>query len=149
MTAVPILSVRREWWCPHCTQMSVTERADMHVEFHHCRGMAGLWAPMFQRGERGHLEPVERQDYVGKDKVTTDARGRAYQAIDKVDAFGNQTGLFVLAPSGQVRVHLDAVEDLCPQPVRRRGRDTMRRYLSAALLTGARRMMRRPRLRPQ
>lgn len=136
MTAVPILSVRREWWCPYCPTMSVTEKAGMHVEFHHCSGMAGLWAPMFQRGERGHLLRVEREDYVGRDKVTTDGKGRPIMRVEKL--VGNdQIGVVVYAPSAQHRLRVEQGADLCPKEIRRRGADVMRSWLSRRILARA------------
>ena len=43
---VPILGVpEQRWECPSCDLQQVTHRSDAHTEFHHCRGLAGLWAP--------------------------------------------------------------------------------------------------------
>lgn len=130
--SVPLLVPRREWWCPYCTVMTVTERPGLHVEFHHCRGMAGLWAPMFERGERGHLVVTEREDYQGRDKVTRNADGRPIMRAEKL--VGNdQRAVVVYAPAGQRRLELDDVAESVPRPVRRKGASTMRRWLQVRL----------------
>jgi hypothetical protein len=58
----------RRWECPSCDLQQVTRRADVHTEFHHCRGLAGLWAPMVAAGTRAKLEVNEREDYIGADR---------------------------------------------------------------------------------
>jgi len=124
---VPLLSPRREWWCPHCTLQSVTDRAGLHVEFHSCAGMRGVWAPMFQRGERGHLVVVEREDYAGRDKLTL-FDGRPVQRVEQFvgDA---QRNVVVFAPSGQRRLSVDEVADHVPLPVRRQGSRAIHRHV--------------------
>lgn len=67
---VPLLAVpERRWECPACDLQQVTRRADVHTEFHHCAGLAGLWSPMVPAGTRAEHRLVERQDYIGADLV--------------------------------------------------------------------------------
>jgi hypothetical protein len=75
---------------------------------------------MFERGERGHLVVVEREDYVGRDKVTTDATGRPVMRVEKY-VNGQQRDVVVFAPSGQHKIGIDRLADIAPLPVRRKG----------------------------
>ncbi|MBV9919994.1 MAG: hypothetical protein JOY78_03940 [Pseudonocardia sp.] len=59
----------QRWECPSCDLQQVTRRADVHTEFHHCRGLAGLWSPMVPAGTRAKVETREREDYIGKEHV--------------------------------------------------------------------------------
>jgi hypothetical protein len=68
--AIPILSPREQRWeCPSCDLQQVTQRADVHTEFHHCHGLAGLWAPMVPAGTKAEHRTAEREDYIGGDQV--------------------------------------------------------------------------------
>ena len=128
MTALPILAPpRREWWCPRCTLTSVTERAGLHVEMHTCAGLRGVWAPMFERGERGHLVVVERDDYAGRDKVTM-FDGRPVMRVEKWVG-GHQRDVTIFLPSAQRRLTVDEVADVLPRDVRRKGSVAMRDFV--------------------
>lgn len=125
---VPVLAPpRREWWCPNCITQSVTQRPDLHVEFHSCPGMRGVWAPMFERGERGHLVVVEREDFAGRDKVTT-FDGRAVMRVEKWVG-DQQRDVVVFAPSGQRKLTVDEVADHVPREVRRNGSRAIRDHV--------------------
>jgi len=68
--SVPILAVpEQRWECPSCDLTQVTKRSDVHTEFHHCRGLAGLWAPMVPAGTRAEHRANEREDYINGDLV--------------------------------------------------------------------------------
>lgn len=64
---IPILQPEQRWECPSCDLQQVTHRRDVHTEFHHCRGLAGLWAPMVPAGTRAEHRTNEREDYIGRD----------------------------------------------------------------------------------
>jgi hypothetical protein len=67
---VPVFDVpERRWECPSCDLQQVTRRRDVHTQFHHCRGLAGLWAPMVAAGTRAKAEVNEREDYIGSEQV--------------------------------------------------------------------------------
>ena len=67
---VPILPTpEQRWECPTCDLQQVTRRADVHTEFHHCGGLAGLWAPMVPAGTRAKVEANEREDYINGEQV--------------------------------------------------------------------------------
>jgi len=67
---VPILATpEQRWECPACDLQQVTRRPDVHTEFHHCQGLAGLWTPMVPAGTRAKVEVNEREDYIGGERV--------------------------------------------------------------------------------
>jgi len=66
---IPILNPEQRWECPNCDLTQVTKRPDVHTEFHHCRGLAGLWAPMIPAGTRAKVETHEREDYIAGEQV--------------------------------------------------------------------------------
>ena len=67
MAPVILAHPEQRWECPACDLQQVTHRADVHTEFHHCRGLAGLWAPMVPEGTRAEHRVSEREDYIGRD----------------------------------------------------------------------------------
>jgi hypothetical protein len=69
MAPVILDAPEQRWECPSCDLQQVTHRSDVHTEFHHCGGLAGLWAPMVSAGTRAKVETNEREDYVGKERV--------------------------------------------------------------------------------
>jgi hypothetical protein len=79
--AVPILAREQRWECPSCDLQQVTHRADVHTEFHHCAGLAGLWAPMVAAGTRAEHRAVEREDYIGAERVQVDGNGRPVMSV--------------------------------------------------------------------
>lgn len=99
MTAV-LLAPEQRWVCPNCTATAVTHRVPRAgvgaAEYHRCPGLGGLNAPMVADGVRARVVAVEREDYVGKERVQTDASGRPVMAIRTVRDDGYDTD--VLAP---------------------------------------------------
>jgi hypothetical protein len=89
----------RRWVCPNCTTTDVTRRADVHTQFHHCAGLAGLWSPLLLEGERARVRAVERQDYVGVSRPKFDGNGRPIMAVDVERDDGNDVVIFV-PPAG-------------------------------------------------
>lgn len=81
MAPVMLNSPEKRWECPSCDLIQVTRRTDAHTEFHHCAGLAGLWAPMVPAGARAEHRTVERQDYVAGDQVQHDGNGRPVMSV--------------------------------------------------------------------
>lgn len=86
-----LLDTRREWWCPNCTvtavthDVTLTKSGAVRTQYHECRGLGGVSAPMLERNERAHVYAVVREDYVGKEKgLRYDAKGRPIMAVHKV-----------------------------------------------------------------
>lgn len=97
---IPILSPEQRWACPNCTATDVTHESQPHTRFHSCRGLKGLSAPFVPAGTRCKVEAVEREDYVGKEVVTTDGEGRPVMAVETTRDDGNDVAVF--APCAQL-----------------------------------------------
>lgn len=101
MPAIPILSPEQRWECPNCTSTDVTHEAQPHTRFHACRGLKGLTAPFIPAGTRCKVEAVEREDYIGKEVVTTDGENRPIMRVETTRDEGNDVVVFApLAQSG-------------------------------------------------
>lgn len=96
MTAVD-LTPERHWVCPNCTATAVTKIAKPHTQFHACRGLKGLTAPLVPEGMDCKVETRERDDYVGRELVTADGEGRPVMSIVTTRADGSND-CAVLAP---------------------------------------------------
>lgn len=99
---VPLLAApERRWECPNCDFTDVTYEAGPVSRFHNCRGLRGLSAPMVPAGAKAKVVAVEREDYVGREMVQTDAEGRPVMAIVTVRDEGQDCT--VLAPCATAR----------------------------------------------
>lgn len=97
---IPILQPpERRWECPSCDLTQVTRRRDVHTEFHHCSGLAGLWTPMVSAGTRAEHRAVEREDYIGKELVQY-ADGRPVMSVVTVRDDGQDCTIFAPAAAG-------------------------------------------------
>jgi len=96
---VPILNPEQRWECPNCDLQQVTNRADVHTEFHHCRGLAGLWAPMVPAGTRAKVETHEREDYIKGEQVQLH-QGRPVMNLTVETADGQDCVIFAPAAGG-------------------------------------------------
>lgn len=68
--SVPLLGPpERRWECPNCNLQDVTRDARPHTRMHPCAGMGGLTAPMVPAGTRAKVVAVEREDYIGAERV--------------------------------------------------------------------------------
>jgi len=74
------------------------------VIFHPCKGLRGLNAPMVAAGVRVDVRTVEREDYIGDERVTTDAAGRPIMAVITERPDGEDRAVFApLATAGGSR----------------------------------------------
>ena len=94
--SVAVLQPQTHWVCPNCTLEQVTVETRPHTRYHACPGLYGMTAPMIEVGKKVKVYAVERQDYVGKEIVTLDARGRPIMAV--VTERENGTDALVFAP---------------------------------------------------
>src|SRR5437773_10199933 len=78
--AVPILYATRQWYCPNCTVVDETP-ASVPNRFHTCGGLRGLSAPLLVVGTKAKVTAHEREDYVGSERVQTDAAGRPVMSV--------------------------------------------------------------------
>ena len=70
-----------EWYCPACKKEDITTVINPHVRLHSCPKMFGMSTPFVRKGTKAKLTAVERQDYVGKEQVQADDRGRPIMSI--------------------------------------------------------------------
>lgn len=102
---VPLLAPpERRWECPSCDLQQVTRRRDAHTEFHHCAGMAGLWAPMVAAGTRAEHRMVEREDYIGAERVQLH-EGRPVMSLVTMRDEGQDCTIFAPTATGSGSAH--------------------------------------------
>ncbi|HEY3142154.1 MAG TPA: hypothetical protein VGJ86_13545 [Acidimicrobiales bacterium] len=92
----------QNWWCPNCTETAVTHipRGTPASQFHPCRGLRGLTAPMLQEGVDAKVTAREWEDYENGELVQRDGEGRPISAVITTRADGsNDTA--VLAPTAR------------------------------------------------
>lgn len=97
--------IERRWECQHCTvtAKSLTEPERPATPHHTCRGMAGLLTPMVPEGFKGQLIVHEREDYIGKEIVQVDGRGRPIMnvSVERPDGSNDVTVYAPAATAGQ------------------------------------------------
>lgn len=94
---LPLLTREHRWECPNCDLQQITHEAEPHTRFHSCPGLRGLTAPMMPAGTRCKVEALDREDYVGRELVQTDADGRPVMSVQTTRDDG--TDLAVYAPT--------------------------------------------------
>ena len=97
MAAVLLDREPRQWVCAHCPVTAVTAW-DTPNRFHHCRGLAGITAPMVPAGSRCRVRAVVREDYVAGEIVQYDDNGRPIMAV-VTDRPDGSNDVAVLAPT--------------------------------------------------
>ena len=101
---VPLLTPERRWYCPNCKVESLTHEARPHSQFHTCLGLRGLTAPLIQLGVRAEVTLVEREDYIGEDKVQLDPElGRPVMAVVTQRDDGQDTAVFAPTATATAR----------------------------------------------
>jgi hypothetical protein len=91
-----LLRPEQHWECPNCTATAVTHLPPDAAasQFHPCRGLKGLTAPMVPAGTRAKVEAVERGDYINGDMVTLDGGGRPVMAVETTRDDGTDRAVF-------------------------------------------------------
>jgi len=96
-----LLKTDQLWTCPNCSAQSVTHEARPHSRFHICKGLHGLTAPMVRAGTRCKVVAVEREDYIGTDRVRLDPeRGRPVMSVITTRDDGQDTTVFAPTAGG-------------------------------------------------
>jgi hypothetical protein len=91
------------WACPNCDAQAVTRTTS--IPMHPCCGLHGLMVALVPEGQRVKVEALERQDYIGKEKVQTDGRGRPIMAVKTTRNEGED--LVVLAPCAEANARAE------------------------------------------
>ena len=102
---VVLLSSVTRWTCPNCLFEDVTTEARPHTRFHVCAGLRGLTAPMVPEGTRCKVEAREREDYVGREMVQTDANGRPVMSVVTTRDDGQDVVVFAPAATARGAAH--------------------------------------------
>lgn len=100
MKATLLALPENRWECPNCAFTDVTYEYSPHSRFHKCRGLKGLTAPMVPAGTKAKVEAKEREDYVGKENVTTDGDGQPVMSVVTTRNDGQDCAVY--APCAQV-----------------------------------------------
>lgn len=100
------LTPEHHWVCPHCVHTDVTREAKPHSRFHQCRGKALMTMPMVPDGIRCKTELREREDYVGAEKVQTDAEGRPWMSTVTTRDDGTDCAVFAPTAFGNAKDYL-------------------------------------------
>lgn len=107
MPDIPILQqpVQR-WECAHCNTRDVTRGQPNRM--HNCPGLGGIMAPLVleEHARRTLVRKVEREDYVGTEKVQTDEDGRPIMAVETLHDDGSND-IAVLATCVQMKMKVD------------------------------------------
>lgn len=96
-----ILKPEHRWECPSCDFTDVTHEARPHTQFHTCRGLKGLTAPMVPAGTKAKHETREREDWVGSEHVTLDGDGRPVMSIVTTRDDGQDCTVFAPLATGK------------------------------------------------
>jgi hypothetical protein len=90
----PILRGFTDWVCPSCKRTDRTTETRAHTRFHPGPKMHGLTTPMVRAGTAAKLVRNDRDDYVGRELVPTDDRGRPVMSITTVRDDGQDAVVF-------------------------------------------------------
>ena len=79
---VPLLEAFQDWYCPNCPQTDRTRPLPPGTsQYHNCRGLHGLSAPLIRAGVSCKVTAEERQDYLGSEIQARGEDGRQYMAV--------------------------------------------------------------------
>lgn len=96
---IPLLRPTWHWTCPKCTTESVTHEAQPHSRLHPCKGLNGLITPMVRDGVRAGIRVIEREDFIGADKVQLH-EGRPVMSVVTERDDGQDVAVFAPAATG-------------------------------------------------
>ena len=96
-----LLSTVTDWYCPNCGKTDQTRNTGPHIRYHTCPKLRFMSAPMVRKGTGAKVTLHERDDYVGRDIVQTDATGRPVMSI--VTTRDNGNDVVVFAPTATAR----------------------------------------------
>lgn len=88
------------WHCPHCPAMAHT--TDESTPLHLCPDLAGLAVPLVPEGMKARLVVIEREDYLGKERVTYDGNGRPVVGVITERVHGFDTTVYLTTATASV-----------------------------------------------
>lgn len=87
------------WECRSCPAAART--VDDKIPMHTCRYGTGVMTPLVRQGTAAKIEVVERQDYVGDERVLLDHNGRPIMSVVTTRDDGQDCSVF--APTAHIR----------------------------------------------
>ena len=93
----------QEWYCPKCTEAART--VDDAIPVHKCAYGNGLISPLVRSGTKAKIIVVEREDYVGRERVQTDMNGRPVMNVTTVRDEGTDTIVFPATATAAMTAH--------------------------------------------
>jgi len=97
---IPLITPSRHLVCPNC--LVEMQTLQMKTIFHPCKGLHGLNAPMVEAGVKVSVKTVEREDYIGTDRVRLH-EGRPVMAVITERPDGQDTAVFAPTATGGSR----------------------------------------------
>lgn len=104
MPVVDLIPAEQVWMCQDCPTR-IKARVGTQTPLHECPAHNGFRLPMLAEGERGDLRLKVREDYVGREDVSYDERGRPISAAEIVRTDGSND-TWAYAPAAKVEVHV-------------------------------------------
>ena len=103
MPPVLLIPPEQRWSCPNCTLTAVTHypAGMVAAEYHPCRGLRGLNAPMIPDGTDAKVEAVQWGDMLHGERVQRDGEGRPTSFIRTERADGSND-VVALAPTARI-----------------------------------------------
>lgn len=106
--ARPVLLRPPRMVCPNCqaaapAQLGRVRPGSGAGQFHRCAGLAGMLAPLVPEGMRMQVRAVEREDYIGGERVRLDANGRPIMAVHTLRDDGHDTAVFAPVARADVK----------------------------------------------
>jgi hypothetical protein len=95
--------VTQLWYCPNCDAQART--VDAKLPMHQCSGIKGLVSPLVLVGTKAKVETREREDYVGKELVQTDAEGNVVMSTVTTRDDGQDCTIYVGTATVSTEVH--------------------------------------------
>jgi hypothetical protein len=92
--------LQKRWECANQCG-STAQTGDDKTPMHPCKNMAGLMAPLVLLGTKAKVEAVERQDFIGREQVQTDANGRPVMAVVTTRDDGQDCTVFAPTAHGK------------------------------------------------
>lgn len=92
--------LQKRWECANQCG-STAQTGDGKTPMHPCKNMAGLMAPLVLLGTKAKVEAVERQDFIGREQVQTDANGRPMMAVVTTRDDGQDCTVFAPTAHGK------------------------------------------------
>lgn len=93
----------KQWYCPRCDSGAVTH--DDKIPMHRCKELRNILTPLVVVGEKVKIEVVEREDYIGSEKVQLDESGRPVMSVVTTRDDGQDCTIF--APVAEVGVEAE------------------------------------------